>query len=237
MSIKEEQIQVLDLTIDVVRKNIKNMHLAVYPPTGRVRIASPDTMNDEAIRLFAISKIRWIKKHQQNFYNQLRELPREYITGESHYFNGKRYLLNVIERFGKHEIIVRNNKYIDLYVSPKATIPMKQKVFNEFYRNHLKGIIPDLITKWETKTEVKINHWEVKKMLTKWGSCNIESKKILLNLELAKKPIHCLEYVIIHEITHFFERNHNDRFTSFLDKFLPNWRAIKNELNSLPVGY
>lgn len=232
-----KKINVLNLEIDVVRKDIKNMHLAVYPPTGRVRIASPISMKDEAIRLFAISKIRWIKKHQQNFYNQLRELPREYITGESHYFTGKRYLLNVIERYGKHEIVVRNKKYIDLYISPNSSLHSKEKVFDEWHRSHLKSILPELIEKWENILGVKNTEWDIKKMLTKWGSCNIEKKKILLNLELAKKPIHCLEYVILHEFAHFFERNHNDKFTSILDKFMPNWRAIKDELNSLPVGY
>lgn len=237
MSTNVEQIQVLDLTIDIVKKDIKNMHLAVYPPTGRVRIASPYTMNDEAIRLFAISKIRWIKKHQTNFYNQLRELPKEYITGESHYFNGTRYLLNVIERYGKHEIVVRNKKYLDMYISPNANIQSREKVFSDWYRSYLKETIPSLIARWEAITGVVVAEWEIKKMLTKWGSCNEEKKKIIINLELAKKPTNCLEYVIVHEMTHFFERNHSDRFSLLLDKFMPNWRAVKSELNKLPVGY
>lgn len=237
MSIKEKQIQVLDLTIDVVKKDIKNMHLAVYPPTGRIRIATPKDLNDEAIRLFAISKIRWIKKHQKNFYEQLREAPREYITGESHYFDGKRYLLKVIERYGKHELKIKNKTYIELYVSPKATIAAKEKVFNEWYRDHLKEIVPEIIKIWEEKTSLNCGHWDIKKMRTKWGSCNIEKRKILLNLELAKKPRHCLEYVIVHELMHFFERNHNDNFRSLLDKFMPNWKTYKRELDDLPVAY
>lgn len=237
MSIKEAQIQVLDLTIDVVKKDIKNMHLAVYPPTGRIRIASPKEVNDEAIRLFAISKIRWIKKHQKNFYEQLREGPREYITGESHYFDGKRYLLKVIQRFGKHELKIKNKSYLELYVSPKATVEAKEKVFNEWYRSHLKEIVPDIIKIWEEKTGLSCKHWDIKKMRTRWGSCNIEKRKILLNLELAKKPRHCLEYVIVHELMHFFERNHNDNFKGLLDKFMPNWKTYKRELDNLPVAY
>lgn len=237
MSIKEEQIQILDLTIDVVKKDIKNMHLAVYPPTGRIRIASPKDVNDEAIRLFAIGKIRWIKKHQKNFYEQLREAPREYITGESHYFDGKRYLLRVIERYGKHELKIKNKSYLELYVSPIATIEAKEKVFNEWYRDHLKEIVPDIIKKWEEKTNLNCDHWDIKKMRTRWGSCNIEKRKILLNLELAKKPRHCLEYVIVHELMHFFERNHNDHFKGLLDKYMPNWVSYKRELNKLPITY
>lgn len=237
MSIKESQIQVLDLTIDIVKKDIKNLHLAVYPPTGRIRIASPKNLNDEAVRLFAISKIRWIKKHQKNFYEQLRESPRQFITGESHYFAGQRYLLKVIERFGKHEIHIKNKTILELYVSPNASIESKERVFNEWYRDYLKENMPDLIKKWESKIGVNCEKWDIKKMRTKWGSCNIEKRKILLNLELAKKPLHCIEYVIVHELIHFKERNHNDNFRFLIDKFMPNWKTNKRELNSLPVSY
>ena len=237
MSTREEQIQVLDLTIDVVKKDIKNMHLAVYPPTGRIRIASPKDIKDEAIRLFAIGKIRWIKKHQKNFYEQLREAPREYITGESHYFDGKRYLLKVIERNGKHELKIKNKTYLELYISPNASIEAKEKIFNEWYRAHLKDILPKLIMSWEEKIDVQCKAWDIKKMRTKWGSCNIEKRKILLNLELAKKPRQCLEYVIAHELMHFHERHHNDNFKRLLDKYMPNWKTLKRELNDLPVAY
>lgn len=221
MSIKEEQINILNLTIDVVKKDIKNMHLSVYPPTGRVRIAAPKYLNDEAIRLYAIGKIRWIKKHQKSFYKQLRETPREYITGESHYFDGKRYLLKVIERHGKHEIKIKNKTYLELYVKPHTSKESKEKVFNEFYRNHLKNIVPEILKTWREKTGLYCDLWDVKKMRTKWGSCSIEKRKILLNLELAKKPRYCLEYVIVHELIHFIERNHNDNFKALLSKFMP----------------
>lgn len=237
MNTEAQQIQVLDVTIDVIKKDIKNMHLAVYPPTGRVRIASPKAINDEAIRLFAVSKIRWIKKHQKSFYEQSREAPREYITGESHYFEGKRYLLKVIARYGKHEIRVKNKTYLELYVSPNATIAAKEKVFNAWYRAHLKKIVPQRIKNWEKKIGVTCKAWDVKKMRTRWGSCHIEKRKILLNLELAKKPRHCLDYVIAHELVHFHERNHNENFKKLLDTYMPNWKSYKRELNNLPVAY
>jgi predicted metal-dependent hydrolase len=235
MSIRESQIQVLDLTIDVVKKDIKNLHLSVYPPTGRIHISSPKDLNDEAIRLFAVSKIRWIKRHQKGFYEQLREQPREYIDGESHYFDGSRYLLKVIEKNGKHYINVKNKTVLELYVNPNTSIEGKQKVFAEWYRTHLKNIVAELIQKWEKIIGVDCESWEIKKMKTQWGSCKIEKKKIILNLELAKKPKYCLEYIIVHELVHLLERNHNDNFRAYLNQYMPNWKNIKDELNNLPV--
>lgn len=236
MNIKTSQIQVLDFTIDVVKKDIKNLHLSVYPPSGRVHISSPKDLNDEAIRLFAISKIRWIKKHQRKFYEQLREQPREYIDGESHYFEGSRYLLKVIEHNGKHYINIKNKTVLELFVNPNTSIERKQKVFLEWYRSHLKYIVPELILKWEKLLGVNCESWEVKRMRTQWGSCNTGSKKIILNLELAKKPRYCLEYIILHELVHLLERNHNDNFRAYLDKYMPNWKSIKDELNDFPVS-
>ena len=151
--------------------------------------------------------------------------------------NGKRYLLRIVERYGKHELKIKNKSYLELYVSPNATIESKEKVFTEWYREHLKEIVPSMIKNWEEKTGLVCEQWDIKKMRTKWGSCNIEKRKILLNLELAKKPRHCLEYVIVHELMHLFERNHNDHFRALLDKFMPNWISYKRELNDLPVTY
>ncbi|WP_445159357.1 M48 family metallopeptidase [Mesohalobacter salilacus] len=236
MSTKIQELRISDLSIDVEKKDIKNMHLSVYPPTGRIRISAPKDLNDEAIRLFAIGKISWIKKHQKSFLNQQRESPREYITGESHFFDGKRYLLKVIERNAKHEIKIKNKKYIELYIKPNTSITGKQKVFEEFYRTHLKQVVPEIISTWETKLQVNLNQWIVLKMRTKWGSCNEEKKKIMLNLELAKKPRHCLEYIIVHELIHLHERHHNDNFIALLDKYMPNWKTYKRELNELSIG-
>src|SRR3990172_13331968 len=232
-----EQITIRNIKIDVVRKGIKNIHLAVYPPTGRVRIAIPLCVNEDTIRLFAISKLGWIKRNQRKFEEQERFSPREYKNRESHYFQGKRYLLNVVEVDEPPKIVLRSKTYIDLYTRPEATIAKRHEIMNEWYRIQLKKQIPELIEKWEKKLKVRIGEWQIKLMKTKWGSCNIEKKRIWVNLELAKKPIHCLEYIIVHEIVHLLERHHNDKFLYYMDKYFPNWKQLKTELNKLPVSH
>jgi predicted metal-dependent hydrolase len=225
------QIIVNDIVIDVVRKDIKNLHLAVYPPSGRVRIATPTKVDDEAVRLFAISKLSWIKKNQAKYINQERQSERKFVSGESHYYKGQRYLLNVIHHTGYPKVVIRNKKYIDLYVKNTYTIEQRENVMTNWYRKNLKEQVPALIEKWQKIVGVQVAEWEVKKMKTKWGTCNKEAKRIWLNLELAKKPEHCLEYIIVHEMAHFLERNHTDRFVAFMDNFMPQWRNHKNELN------
>jgi len=232
-----EQIIISNIKIDVVRKDTKNIHLAVYPPTGRVRIAAPLRINDDAIRLFAISKLGWIKRHQRKFEGQERISPREYKNRESHYYQGKRYLLNIIEDDKPPKVVLKNKTYIDLYVRPQTPTDKRHEIMNEWYRVQLKKQIPELIEKWEKKLNVKVGEWQVKLMKTKWGSCNIEKKRIWINLELAKKPINCLEYLVVHEIVHLIERHHNDKFLYYMDKYLPDWKQIKTELNKLPVSH
>ncbi len=231
-----ERITVANITIDVVKKDIKNLHLAVYPPTGRVRIAAPLRTNDEAIRLFAISKLGWIKRHQRNFTGQDREAMREFVSGESHYFNGRRYLLKVIEDDATPRVVLQHKK-IELYIRAGSTTKQRAAILNEWFRNELKKQIPELVEKWERTMKLKLNEWGVKQMKTKWGTCNIEAKRIWLNLELVKKPLRCLDYIIVHEMVHLLERHHNDNFVSHMDKFLPQWRVYKKELNSLPVSH
>lgn len=231
------QITVRDIKIDVIKKDIKNLHLAVYPPTGRVRIATPFDVDDEQIRLFAISKLGWIKKHRKNFAEQLRQTKREYISGESHYFEGRRYLLNVIYRNGKPKVEIRNKTHIDLYVRKNSKIEQREKIMTEWYRENLKEKIPPLIEKWQEKIGVQLNDWQVRKMQTKWGTCNTEAKRIWFNLELAKKPNYCLEYIVVHELVHFIERHHNDRYVSLMNKFLSNWRIYRDELNETILSY
>lgn len=229
-----EQITVSNITIDVVRKDIKNLHLGVYPPTGRVRIAAPLKVTNEAVRLFAVSKIAWIKRHQSGFEKQERQALREYVTGESHYFKGKRYLLNVITDTGASKVHVRH-KYIDLYVKEHHTTKQRAAVLNKFYRNYLKEVVPGIIAKAEKAMGVKLYEYSIKQMKTKWGTCNIEEKRIWLNLELAKKNIESLEYIIIHEMVHLLERHHNEKFVAYMDKFMPQWRFYKEELNKQPL--
>lgn len=231
------QITVNNIIIEVVRKDIKNIHLAVYPPTGRVRIAAPLHVNEDAIRLFAISKLGWIKRNQRKFAGQERIPPREYKQREGHYFKGKRYLLNVIEVDAKPKVEIKGKNRLDLYVRPNASTAKKHEVLTEWYRGELKKQIPDIIEKWEKKLDLKVNDWQVKQMKTKWGSCNIEKKRIWLNLELAKKPERCLEYIIVHELIHFKERHHNERFLYYIETYLPQWKQLRRELNSLPVSH
>jgi len=232
-----EQITISDITIDVIRKNIKNIHLAVYPPTGRVRLAVPMQLTDDTIRLFVVAKLSWIKRHQRKFKAQDRQLPREYKNRESHYFQGMRYLLNVIEKDAPPKVTLRSKTYIDLTIRPNTPVEKRHEIMTEWYRTELKKEIPALIEKWEKVIGVKANDWQVKQMKTKWGTCNITRKRIWLNLELAKKPLQCLEYVIVHELVHLLERHHNNRFKEFMDVFMPHWRSHKEELNRTPISH
>ena len=224
------------MLIEVEQKNIKNIHLSVYPPDGKVKIAAPLRMDKDTIRVFAINKLSWIRKQQQIFRNQEREPKREYITKESHYFQGKRYLLKIIEQNSKPKVVLKYS-YIELYIRPNTPTEKRQDIIEEWYRNDMKKNIPKMIEKWEKKIGVKINDFGIRKMQTKWGSCNIEAKRIWLNLELAKKPLVCLEYVIVHELVHLLERNHNDRFKNLITEFMPKWRFYRDELNNLPFRH
>jgi len=232
-----EELKIGELSIDLIRKEIKNMHLAVYPPTGRVRLAVPNNTSKETARLFAISKISWIRKHQRNFIAQDRQAPRQFKERESHYFQGKRYLLRITEQEAPPKVVLNTKTYIDLYIRPNSTTEQRQIIINEWYRAELKKTIPPIIEKWEKKIGLTVESWQVKQMKTKWGTCNIEKKRIWVNLELAKKPIHCLEYIIVHEMIHLLERRHNDRFLSLMEKYMPQWKFYKEELNRLPVSH
>lgn len=231
------QIEIGDLLIDVVQKDIKNMHLSVYPPMGRVRIAVPLNIDDETVRLYIISKLSWIKKNQRKFENQDRQSPRAFAERESHYFQGTRYLLRIREHNAPAKVEIKTKTHIDLYIRPDTSTEQQQIILNEWYRKQLKSQIPDIIAKWEKIIGVKVGNWGVKQMKTKWGTCNIEEKRIWINLELAKKPTNCLEYIVVHEMIHLLERHHNDRFLSYIDKFIPQWKLFKEELNRLPVSH
>jgi predicted metal-dependent hydrolase len=237
MSTEAHQITVGDLVVDVVRKDIKNLHLAVYPPNGRVRVAAPLLVDDEAVRLFTISKLPWIKRQQAKFEGQDRQSAREYVSGESHYYRGRRYLLDVIYHDGPPRVTIRNNTTLDLVVRTGSDIAKRERVLLEWYRWQLKDIVPSLIAKWEGIIGVDVAEWGVKRMKTKWGTCNIEARRIWLNLELAKTSVRCLEYIIVHEMVHLLERNHNDRFTAYMNQFLPQWRLRRDELNRGPLAH
>lgn len=223
--------------MDVVRKKIKNLHLGVYPPIGRVRVATPLHINDEAVRLFIISRLTWIKRQQAKFEQQERQSAREMVTGESHYFQGQRYLLDVIYHAGPPAVSLRNNSVMEICVRPGSDTAAREHVLQDWYRRQLKAQIPPLIAKWETILDVEVAEWGVKKMKTRWGTCNIEARRIWLNLELVKKPAHCLEYIIVHEMVHLLERHHNERFTAYMSGFMPLWPHYRAELNQAPLGH
>lgn len=225
-----------DIAIDVEMKDIKNIHLSVYPPNGRVRIAAPTRLNIDTIRIYAISKLNWIKQQQKKFQSQVREVPREYLNKEGHYYLGSRYLLRIVERDAPPAVNLKH-KTIQLFVRPGTSKQKKQEIMDEWYRAQLKALVPPVITKWEKAMGVSVAEFGIKKMKTKWGTCNPEAKRIWLNLELAKKPFHCIEYIIVHELVHLLERNHNDKFVAYMNYFLPEWKQLKTELNKLPVSH
>jgi hypothetical protein len=232
-------VQTIDLgeiTAEVVQKDIKNIHLSVYPPNGRVMIAAPLRMDVETIRIFAISKLGWIKRQQTKLRNQEREAPREYISRESHYYLGVRYLLKVVERDSKQSVAIKHDNLI-LQVKPDTNAEQRQILLQEWYRAQLKALVPHYIAKWEKIMGVQVSEFGIKKMKTKWGTCNTAAKRIWINLELAKKPLECLEYIVVHEMVHLLERSHNARFIAYMNQFLPQWRNLKEELNRLPVSH
>lgn len=230
------QIKLGDITVDVVFKDIKNIHLSVNPPAGRVKISAPLRMNIDTIRVFAISKIGWIKQKQRKFQDQERETPREYLDLESHYVWGKRYLLKVIEVDEAPSVELKHKKMI-LQVRPGADDKKKQAIIDAWYRDQLKKAVPPIIATWEPVLGVKVERFFVQRMKTKWGSCNHKACSIRLNTELAKKPKECLEYTIVHEMTHLLEPTHNARFITLMDQFMPFWQFCKNKLNQLSVRH
>jgi predicted metal-dependent hydrolase len=231
-----EIIKLGDINIEVTLKAIKNVHLSVYPPYGKVKVAAPSRMSIENIKIYTISKLAWIREQQKKFKSQIRESKREYLNKESHYFLGKRYMLKISE-INAPPIVILKHKTIELYIRPETSKLKTHVVFEEWYRSEFKSIAQELITKWENRMGVECKSFGVRKMKTKWGSCNTDKKSILLNLELAKKPYQCIEYIVVHELVHLLERKHNDRFVTLMNRFLPEWKQLKKDLNRLPISH
>ena len=230
------QIALGDLKVDVTYKDIKNVHLSVYPPFGKVRISAPLRLDLDTIRICAISRLGWIRKQQTKLSQQAREPARDYVSRESHYYLGKRYLVKISEIEAAPKVVLKHST-IEMQIRPGTTIKKREAILDEWYRQRLKEIIPSIIHKWEKTLNVNVKVFGIKKMKTKWGSCNRKAGRIWLNLELSKKPMPCIEYVGVHEMVHLLVRKHGERFTAYLDKFLPMWKSNKEELNRSPLSH
>lgn len=224
------------LNIQVTKKNIKNMYIRVLPPDGAVAITVPEDTSDDALRMFAVSRIAWIKKQRRIFIDQARQTKRQYVSGESYYVWGRRYRLEVVYSPIRNNVHLSGNKLI-LQVRKDSTDVQREYTLNEWYRDQLKAAVPAVLAKCEKIVGVQAAEWHVKNMRTKWGSCIPDHKRIWLNLQLAKKSPECLEYVIVHELVHFFERTHSEKFVALMDEFHPMWREVKDKLNNQILDY
>lgn len=223
--------------MEVVRKDIKNLHVGVYPPSGRVRVAAPLRLADEAVRLAVISRLGWIRRRQAEFEQQDRQSPREFVTGESHYFLGRRCRLDLVEQDGPSSVSRVNNTTMQLRVRPGTSRADREVVLQKWYRARLGELLPLLLAKWERKVGVTATEVRIKRMKTRWGSCNAAAGRIWLNLELAKKPPACVEYILVHEMVHLIERHHTDLFREHMDRVMPRWRLRRDELNRAPLAH
>lgn len=230
------QLRLGDIVVDVVRKDIKNLHLSVHPPTGQVRISAPARMKQDAIRVFALSKLDWIMRQQKKLLSQDRETPREYLDRESHYVWGKRYLLRVLEADLPPSIEMDHSRLV-LRVRPGTETDRRQMIVEAWYRDQLKQAVPALLAKWEPILGETVTKVFVQRMKTKWGSCNPTSASIRLNTDLARKPRECLEYVVVHEMAHLIAPTHGANFTTLMDRLMPQWRSQRDRLNQLPVPH
>jgi predicted metal-dependent hydrolase len=229
-----QQLTLGDLVVDVAFKDIKNIHLSVHPPAGRITVAAPRRMSLDLIRVFTISKLAWIKRQRQKVRNQARETIREYKTRESHFLWGKRYLLRVVEGVSPASVTVRHD-HIDLGVPRRASITTKEAVLQQWYREQVRLSAQPIMEAWASKLEVEVAGLFVQRMKTKWGTCNFRARTIRLNTELAKKPKTCFEYVVLHELVHLIEPTHNERFVVLMDRLMPDWPLRRGLLNELPL--
>lgn len=236
MSIEAAEIVVAGLRVDVVRKRIKNLHVGVYPPSGRVRVAAPLSLSDSAIRLAVVKNLGWIKRQRAKFDAQPRQARREMEGGETHFLFGRPHRLRLVSA-PVRRIVLRRKALIEMHAPPGTSAAQRERILHSWYREHLKKRIPGLLHKWESRLGVKASHWGVRRMKTRWGTSNPDSGRILLNLELAKKPARCLEYLVVHELVHLRERRHSNRFVALMDEHLPRWRQIRTELNAAPLAH
>lgn len=236
MTTDATHITVGGVDVSVVRKPIKNLHLGVYPPDGRVRVAAPPSVSDAAVRVAVIHRLRWIKQKQAGFEGQSRESQREMTSGETHYYLGRRYRLQVVATDGSPRVELRGNQAIVLHARAGSTVEDRERLLQRWYRERLREVVARLLPKWERTLGVEVHQWGIKRMKTKWGSCNAEARRIWLNLELIKKPHACLEYVLVHELVHLRAATHDASFLRRMDRHLPTWRRRRSELNATPLA-
>lgn len=230
------QIVISGIPIDIHKKNIKNMHLQIKPPNGQVVISAPLSMDDEAIEVYARTNLGWIKKQIEKFQQQPRSAKRQYVSGETMYILGKQYYLSFVPDSRKNSFKIQGNSIV-LSMRKNSTVKQREKYIREQYRQLLKGEIEKILPKWEQITGLHCESWQIKYMITRWGTCNTEKKKLWFNLQLAQKPVECLEYVILHELIHLKERTHNSIFIAYMDMYMKNWREVRKELNDLRLDY
>ena len=230
------QILVANIPVEVVKKNIKNLHLSVLPPDGKVRVSAPEALSDDAIAMFVRTKIGWIRKQQEKFELQPRQSERQYVSGETLYVWGRQYFLRVEYSYKGNSLVLSGDNAI-LTVRKESTVKQRETFVNEWYRTLLKAEVEKYLPKWERITGLQCSSWQSKYMTTKWGTCNTSTGKIWMNLQLAKKPIECLEYVILHELIHLKVRNHGPEFVTEMNRYMQNWREIRNQLNESKLDY
>jgi predicted metal-dependent hydrolase len=231
----DEIIELGDISISVTRKDIKNVHLSVHPPEGRVTLVAPTSTRLEVARAYAISRLGWIREQQSKLQAQAREAPRQFVERESHHVWGRRYLMVINHRNAKPSVVL-DHKRLTLTVRPGSDANKRADVMYEWQKLQLHAVVPVLIKKWERKLKVKVVGYYLQRMKTKWGSCNHRAGNIRLNTELVKKPKDLLEYVVVHEMIHLLEPTHNERFILLLDEHFPTWREARAELNELPLA-
>lgn len=235
MSTVNAYLTVRGIDIDVIYKDIKNLHIGVYPPLGRVRVAAPNRLDDDQVRLAIIQRLPWIKKQRAQLLTTDRQSEREMATGESHYVWGLRRRLKMVERPGRAHFEVDGDRLV-LYIPAGRSVEQRRKLLDSWYRAQLRDATPAVIEKWESKLDVRVPEWSIRRMRTKWGTCNRETRRITLNVELAKKHPECLEYIVVHEIMHYFERGHGERFTKLMDDAMHDWRSRRDRLNDAPLA-
>ncbi len=237
MTTERRVIEVGGLVVEIVRKDIKNLHVGVYPPSGRVRVAAPLRLSDDAVRVAVSTRLGWIRRQRAEFDAQARQSRREMIEGESHFFRGRRYRLSVIERDGPPTLRIVNSSTLQLKIRQGTDRAGREAILERWYRARLREQIPALLEKWQPRIGVDVAEVRIRKLKTRWGSCNAVARRLWLNLELVKKPPICTEYIVVHEMIHLLERHHSERFGELLNTALPNWRTVRDQLNSAPLAH